>query len=93
MSRRVSKISSQLAPLLFVVVAPPFLLQGCAVMDLIGDQRPGVDTRTVLPRGQILQVNSYDKLTKTGQRIDDFRCTDSPMWCSGNGVTRDCSCP
>lgn len=69
------------------------LLQACTAPYFLRDRQSGYDPRTILPRGQTLQVDRYGRLTKTGQRIEDFRCADSPMWCSGNTVISDCRCP
>lgn len=68
------------------------LLAGCAYVERMMT-RSVPDTRIVLPRGQILEVNRFGKLVKTGQDIDDFRCAAPPMVCSGSGPTMDCHCP
>lgn len=65
---------------------------GCAYVESMMT-RSVPDTRIVLPRGQILEVNRFGKLIKTGQDIDDFRCAAPPMVCSGSGPTMDCHCP
>ena len=70
-----------------------FLLEGCAAPDFLRDRHASYDPRTILPRGQTLQVDRHSRLTKTGQRIESFRCAHSPMWCSGNTVISDCRCP
>src|SRR5688572_14214309 len=87
---RVSTCSKLLWPASLATLA---LLSGCTALDLLMTRQLSYDTRTVLPPGQVLQVNSYGQLTKTGQQIEDFRCASSPMFCSGNGVVRDCRCP
>lgn len=69
------------------------LLTGCAFVENMMNRQPMPDTRIVLPRGQILEVNNFGRLTKTGQDIEDFRCAAPPMVCSGSGVTMDCHCP
>lgn len=68
------------------------LLTGCVYVERMMS-RSVPDTRIVLPRGQILEVNNFGKLVKTGQDIEDFRCAAPPMVCSGSGQTMDCRCP
>lgn len=68
------------------------LLCGCEYMERMMS-RSTPDTRIVLYPGQVIEVNNFGKLVKTGQDIDDFRCEHPPMFCSGSGPTMDCRCP
>ena len=80
---------------LVAVVALLALLTGCSFLDRLTNPQPTYDPRTVLERGQILEVNirTHRLLKSPHLRLEDFRCPNPPMMCSGSGVTMDCSCP
>lgn len=76
------------------VVLILLLLSGCTFLDRLRNPQPSFDPRIVLPPGQILEVNSSThRVRSSGQRIEEFRCKDAPMMCSGSAVTMDCRCP